>query len=119
MAKGTGMEPERNRLSNNMAGIEFVACLEAIKEFLEKSWKHSQIHRHLKQEGKITMSYGAFCYHMRRLSLDKHRPGEAPPKAKPKAAPVSPVRPLAGPRHIAAPSNQFPNPRDMNPEDAI
>ncbi|SFW72770.1 hypothetical protein SAMN02910291_02770 [Desulfovibrio desulfuricans] len=40
VAKGTGMESEQNRLSNNMAGIEFVACLEAIKEFLEKSWKH-------------------------------------------------------------------------------
>lgn len=113
------MGSEQKRLSNNMAGIEFVACLEAIKEFLEKSWKHSQIHRHLKKEGKITMSYGAFCYHMRRLSLDKRRPGEAPPKVKPKAALAPPVRQNSGPRHIAAPSNQFPNPRDMSPEDAI
>lgn len=73
------MSSEQKPLSNNMAGIEFVACLEVINEFLHKNWKHSQIHRHLKQEGKITMSYGAFCYHMRRLSMDKHRPGEAPP----------------------------------------
>lgn len=113
------MKSESDRLPNNMAGIEFVACLEAIKEFLQKSWKHSQIHRHLKQEGKITMSYGAFCYHMRRLSLDKHRPEEARPAPKPKTAPAPPVRPLGGPRHISAPSNKFPNPRDMNPEDAI
>lgn len=113
------MEAERSRLSNNMAGIEFAACLEAIKEFLEKSWKHSQIHRHLKQEGRITMPYGAFCYHMRRLSPDKRRPRETPPQPKPKAAPVAPVRPHSGPRRIATPSNQFPNPRDMNYEDAI
>lgn len=113
------MKSESGRLSNNMAGIEFVAFLETIKEFLQKSWKHSQIHRHLKQEGKITMSYGAFCYHMRRLSLDKHRPEEARPAPKPKTAPVPPVRPLGGPRHISAPNNKFPNPRDMNPEDAI
>lgn len=112
------MLSERNRLSNNMAGIEFVACLETIKEFLQKSWKHSQIHRHLKQKGKITMSYGAFCYHMRRLSLDKHRQEEARPTPKPKTVPTPPVRP-AGPRHITAASNKFPDPRDMNPEDAI
>ena len=94
------MSSEQERLANNMAGIEFVACLETIKEFLQKSWKHSQIHRHLKQEGKITMSYGAFCYHMRRLSMDKHRPGEAQPATPAKVVRTAPpVRP-AGPRHI-------------------
>ena len=113
------MSSERERLSNNMAGIEFVACLEAIKEFLQKSWKHSQIHRHLKQEGKITMSYGAFCYHMRRLSMDKHRPGEAQPATPAKVVRTPPpVRP-AGPRHIVPSSNKFPDPRDMNPDEAI
>ena len=55
------MASDQKRLSNNMAGIEFVACLETIKEFLHKSWKHTQIHRHLKDEGRITMSYGAFA----------------------------------------------------------
>lgn len=54
--KEAAMTSEQKRLPHNMAGIEFVACLEAIKEFLQKSWKHSQIHRHLKDEGKITMS---------------------------------------------------------------
>lgn len=107
------MRPEHPRLSNNMAGIEFLACLETIKEFLQKSWKHSQIHRQLKQEGKITMSYGAFCYHMRRLSLDTPRPGETHLKVKPKAVPAPPVRPLGAPRHIAAASNKFPDPRDI------
>lgn len=110
---------EQKRLSNNMAGIEFVACLEAIKEFLEKSWKHSQIHRHLKQEGKITMSYGAFCYHMRRLSMDKHRPGEPSPAAPVKKVLQTPPSRPAGPRHITPSSNKFPDPRDMNPEEAI
>ena len=86
------MAAEGKRLSNNMAGIEFVACMETIKEFLQKSWKHSQIHRQLKQEGKITMSYGAFCYHMRRLSLDQHKPGETPPPVQAKKiAPGTPV----------------------------
>lgn len=113
------MDVEKKRLSNNMAAIEFVACLETIKEFLQKSWKHSQIHRQLKQEGKITMSYGAFCYHMRRLSLDTPGSGETPPQVKPKAVPAPPVRPLGGPRHIAAASNKFPDPRDMSPEEAI
>jgi hypothetical protein len=113
------MSSERERLSNNMAGIEFVACLETIKEFLQKSWKHSQIHRHLKKEGKITMSYGAFCYHMRRLSMDKHRPGEAQPAPPAKVVRTpSHVRP-SGPRHIMPPSNKFPDPRDMNPDEAI
>ena len=78
------MAAEGKRLSNNMDGIEFVACMETIKEFLQKSWKHSQIHLQLKQEGKITMSYGAFCYHMRRLSLDQHKPGETPPPVQAK-----------------------------------
>ncbi|MEG6503338.1 MULTISPECIES: hypothetical protein [unclassified Desulfovibrio] len=112
------MASEQERLPNNMAGIEFVACLDAIKEFLQKSWKHSQIHRRLKQEGKITMSYGAFCYHMRRLSLDKHRPGEAPPAPPAKVAPAPPVR-SAEPRHITPASGKFPDPRDMNPDEAI
>ena len=103
-----------------MAGIEFVACLDSIKEFLQKGWKHSQIHRHLKREGKITMSYGAFCYHIRRLSMDKHRPGEPLPTALDKKVTPTPppVRPV-GPRHITPASNKFPDPRDMNPDDAI
>ncbi len=113
------MESEQKRLSNNMAGIEFVACLEEIKEFLQKSWKHSQIHRHLKDEGRITMSYGAFCYHMRRLSLDRHRPGEQLPVAKTKPAPITAPPRSTGPRHVTAPSNKFPDPRDMNPNEAI
>ena len=109
----------RNAPPNNMAGIEFVACLETIKEFLQKSWKHTQIHRRLKDEGRITMSYGAFCYHMRRLSLDRHRPGEQLPAAKPKPAPIMTPPRSTGPRHITAPSNKFPDPRDMNPNEAI
>lgn len=113
------MATESKRLSNNMAGIEFVACLETIKEFLQKSWKHSQIHRHLREEGKITMSYGAFCYHMRRLSLDRHRPSEQQPDAKPKPVPIAATPRLTGPRHVAAPSSKFPDPRDMNPNEAI
>lgn len=117
--KEAAMDSDQKRLSNNMAGIEFVACLETIKEFLQKSWKHSQIHRRLKDEGRITMSYGAFCYHMRRLSLDKHRPGEQQPAPKPKPAlPATPAR-TAGPRHVVASSGKFPDPRDMNPEEAI
>ena len=103
-----------------MAGIEFVACLETIKEFLQKGWKHSQIHRHLKQEGKITMSYWAFCYHMRRLSLDKHRPGEqlSVPKAKP-TPPVSKPLPSSGPRIVNSAKEPFPDPRKMSLEDGI
>lgn len=117
-AHGAAMPSERKCLPNNMAGIEFVACLEDIKELLRQSWKHSQIHRQLKQEGKITMSYGAFCYHMRRLSLDKYRPGEEKPATPPKAAQSLPVRPVA-PRRIAASSGSFPDPRDMNLDDAF
>ena len=113
------MSAERERLSNNMAGIEFVACLEIIKEFLQKNWKHSQLHRHLKQEGKITMSYGAFCYNMRRLSMDKHRPGEAQPTAPVKVVRTPPPVRSSGPRHIMPSSNKFPDPRDMNPDEAI
>lgn len=110
------MPSEREKLSNNMAGIEFVACLDAIKEFLQKNWKHSQIHRHLKQEGKITMSYGAFCYHMRRLSLDKHRPGETPPAASAKPVrtpPVPPVRP-SPPKIIKPSSDTLQDPRTVD-----
>lgn len=116
---GTVMAAEGKRLSNNMAGIEFVACMETIKEFLQKSWKHSQIHRQLKQEGKITMSYGAFCYHMRRLSLDQHRPGETPPAVQPKKIIPAPVRPSTGPRHVSTSGNAFPDPRNMSPDEAL
>ena len=113
------MDAEQKRLSNNMAGIEFVACLETIKEFLQKSWKYSQIHRRLKDESKITMSYGAFCYHMRRLSLDKHRPDEQQPALKPKLTPLATPERFAGPRRVAASSGKFPDPRDMNPDEAL
>lgn len=113
------MASEQKRLSNNMAGIEFVACMEIIKEFLQKSWKHSQIHRHLKGEGRITMSYGAFCYHMRRLSLDKHRPGEQQPAPKPKPIPLEAPARSIGPRHVTASGGRFPDPRDMNPDEAL
>ena len=111
------MPSEQKRLPNNMAGIEFVACLDEIKEFLQKNWKHSQIHRLLKQEGKITMSYGAFCYHMRRLSMDKHRPGEAPPVASAKLVrtpPAPPARPTQ-PKIIKPSSDTLQDPRTVDP----
>ena len=114
------MRSNQQRLANNMAGIEFVACMEVIKEFLQKNWKHSQIHRHLRQEGKITMSYGAFCYHMRRLSLDRHRPEEQSPapKAKP-TPPASKPLPPSGPRIVNSAKEPFPDPRKMSLEDGI
>lgn len=114
------MTSERQRLANNMAGIEFVACLEEIKEFLQKSWKHSQIHRHLRQEGKITMSYGAFCYHMRRLSLDRYRPEEQLPVPRVRPAPPAPKPlPSSGPRIVNTAKEPFPDPRKMSLEDGI
>jgi hypothetical protein len=114
------MSPEPKRLSNNMAGIEFAACLENIKELLQKNWKHAQIYRHLKEEGKITMSYGSLCYHMRRLSLDRLRPSEEPPPT-PRTPPLKPPapRPATGPRHVSPTSGKFPDPRDMNPDEAL
>lgn len=111
------MATDTKKLCNNMAGIEFVACMDEIKEFLQKSWKYTQIHRHLRQAGKITMSYGSFCYHARRLSLDQHRPGEQP-AAQPKATPFTPKLP-GRPRHVAPVVSTFPDPRTMNPDDAL
>jgi hypothetical protein len=108
------------RIPYNTAGVEFTAHLENIKDFLRQSYKAAHIYRLLKTKEKITMSYGAFCYHMRRLCSEDNETAKTP--AKPAHAAESrqalSVRPQRQPGIIRAESKTFPDPRTMNPNDS-
>jgi len=109
------------RIPNNTAGIEFAAHLENIKEFLRLNYKAAHIHRLLKEDGKITMSYGAFCYQMRRLCSENATKPKAPPKNAPvtQSIQAAPPRPQRQPGIIKTGPEPFPDPRNIDPKTLI
>jgi len=109
------------RIPNNTAGIEFAAHLENIKDFLRLNYKAAHIHRLLKEAGKITMSYGAFCYQMHRLCSQNANKPKAPAKTVPVTPSVqaAPSRPQRQPGIIKVESKTFPDPRAMDSNNLI
>ena len=109
------------RIPNNTAGIEFTALLDNIKDLLRQNYKAAHIHRLLKRDGRITMSYGAFCYHMHRKCSDTPAPTKAPAKPLPSttAGQTAPTRPQRHPIIVKGGPEPFPDPRNIDPKTLI
>ncbi len=96
------------------ARVEFFACREDVEAMLAKGYNARMVYEAMKEQGRVSCSYSAFCDYVRgggkRLHSKKNR----------KLSPVMPPVKPGGPRIIGAEkSNACPDPRNMRIEDAI
>ena len=113
--------PTDKPIRKSMARVEFFACLETVSALLQKGFSKQLIYEQLKQEKRISMAYATFSRlisssardALRFTSLHPPSPKKSPSLAGKTASPV------AGPRHVSASDDSFPDPRNMSAEDAI
>ena len=105
------------RIPYNTGGIEFTALLEDIKDYLRQNYKAAHIHRLLKADGKVTMSYGAFCYHLNRLCSEDAPVAKA--SAKPENRQAAHISPQRQPGIIKTGSAPMQDPRTIDPKTII
>ena len=87
------MTATRKKLNPGQAVVQFLALKSVIVEMRMQGYSHSAIYRTLRESGKITMSYEAFVYNVKRHvyqqtdtgSVTEHRARE---RKKPPAAPA-------------------------------
>jgi len=105
------------RLRHHRAKIQYRACEDEIFRLLALDFSRRLIHEQLTKEGRISMAYITLCQFIRRTKA-KEAEKNSPPAA---SAKVDAPRPVtgSGPRHIAVSNGKFPDPREMNPEEAI
>jgi len=115
------MPGDKKRIPRNMARIEFLACRDAIESLLSQGFDKRKIHTRLTESGQFTMSYDAFCKVLTKASsnmLNVQSLNASPPTAPPTPAPAA--RPLnTGLKIITPAAKSFPDPRNMNPDDAL
>lgn len=124
------MPAGKKRIARNMARIEFLACRELIESLLAQGFDKKKIHARLTESGQITMSYDALCKVLLKASRNKlsiqsitapvspaspPAPSSAKRPEQPWATPVN----QQGPRIVTPTLGKCPDPRDMNPEDAL
>lgn len=113
-----------NPMRRSMARVEFFACMESIESMLKQGYSRQLIYEELKGQKRISMAYVTFAKLIIKAANNElktaslHAPPEQPPPAPPKPAPARPQL-QTGPRHITPSSTKFPDPRDMNPEEAV
>ena len=116
------MSAGKKRIPRNMARIEFLACRETIESLLSQGFDKRKIHTRLVGSGQFTMSYDAFCKVLIKASNNKLKIQSlnAPEPVAP-ITPTSAAKPLhsVGSKIISSVAKTFPDPRDMNPDDAL
>lgn len=96
------------------ARIEYFACRENVEDMLAKGYSARMAYEAMKEQGRVTCSYSAFCDYVRGGGKRLH----SRKKGKPKAAPTLPPR-TGGPIIVGRSKESFPDPRSMNINDAI
>ena len=107
-------------LRHNMAKVEFLGCREKIQSMLAQGFSKRIVYEKLLEEKRLSMAYVTFCKLSARAA--QSAPSTAPqqntaPAPARTAAPLPTAQP--GPRIINSTKEPFPDPREMNPEEAI
>ena len=97
------------------ARVEYFACREDVEAMLAKGYSARMVYEHMKEEGRVSCSYSAFCDYVRGNGVRKH-------SRRKKPLPQVNSRPLterSAPNIAQANLGGFPDPRTMRVEDAI
>jgi hypothetical protein len=93
--------------------VEFLACKETVDSMLAQGFSKKLIHERLTEEGRFSMAYMTLCEIVRKT---KDKPAASPPSAAKRQPPVFQG---LGLRRVPASANKFPDPRDLDPEEAM
>lgn len=120
----SGNEPIRR----SMARVEFLACMETVESMLGQGFSRQLIYERLKKEGRVSMAYVTFAklivkVAQNALILASLHPAteHATPLASTPATEnkqKTPAPPQRKPSIIKADTEEFPDPRTMNPEES-
>ena len=97
------------------ARVEYRACQQDVEAMLAKGYSIRMVYEHMKEEGRVSCSYSAFCDYVRGNGVRKH-------SRRKKPLPQVNNRPLterSAPNIAQANLGGFPDPRTMRVEDAI
>jgi hypothetical protein len=97
------------------ARVEYYACRMDVEAMLAKGYSARMAYEAMKEQGRVTCGYSAFCDYVRGGGTRKHSKG----RKKPSPLPAAKNWPQQGPRIIKADQEAFPDPRKMNLEDAL
>ena len=94
--------------------VEYRACQPDVEVMLAKGYSIRMVYEHLKEEGRVSCSYSAFCDYVRGNGTRKH-------SRRKKPLPQANNRPLterSAPNIAQVKPGGFPDPRTMRVEDA-
>jgi len=96
------------------ARIYYYACREDVEAMLAKGYNIRNVYDHMKEQGRFSCGYSAFCDYVRGGGKRLHsKRGKSP-----KSATAAPVK-NTGPIIIGRPKEPFPDPRTMDIKDCI
>jgi hypothetical protein len=103
-------------LRRHLARVEFLTCKETVDSMLAQAFSKKLIHERLTKEGRISMAYMTFCEIVRKT---RNKPAVATPSPPPATKKQSSISQGSGHRLVSPLANKFPDPRDMDPEEAM
>lgn len=58
---------QKDAIPHGLSKVQVLANKDEISELLKKGWTYINIYKELSSNNKITMKYGAFAYHLRKI----------------------------------------------------
>jgi len=96
--------------TSGAARVEYFACREDVEAMLVKGYTARAVYEHMKEQGRVTCSYSAFCDYVRGNGKRKHSTGKRKRLAQLQQT---------GPRIIRSESPQFIDPKTIDPKTLI
>jgi hypothetical protein len=96
------------------ARVEYRACREDVEAMLAQGYTARTVYEHMKNQGRMTCSYSAFCDYVRGGGKRKHTPRRSKRQAQLQASPLVPQQ--TGPRIIRHESKPFVHPGEIDPQ---
>ncbi|MDL2316916.1 TraK family protein [Desulfovibrio sp. OttesenSCG-928-A18] len=89
---------------HSSARVEYYACREDVEALLTRGYSARMVYEHMKEQGRVTCSYSAFCDYVRGKGKRMHSSGKR--KNRPVLKPV-PWKPLGAPHGESKEPSRF------------
>ena len=96
------------------ARVEYFACREEVEVMISKGYSVRLVYDSMKEQGRVTCGYSAFCDYVRGNGKRQHSGKEKTKNALPPPPPKT-----GGPIIVGRARDSFPDPRKMDVNDAI
>jgi hypothetical protein len=84
------MEEKRRKIIRNRGKVEFIAHFEAVQSLLASGYNLTNVHAMLTEKNLFSMSYHAFCYHLKKWRKEWEEHKKEKPVMTPKIPLVTP-----------------------------